>query len=500
MTTNSIPSSCCPRCGSPISDTAPGGQCPQCLLRAVLTPTEPAPPPADARDWPTLAEVAAAFPDLQVEREIGHGGMAVVFKARQPHLDRLIALKILASWLANEPGFADRFSREARVLAKLNHPNIVTIHDFGQAGRFYYLVMEFVDGVNLRQAMQAQRFSPAQALELVPKLCDALQYAHGEGILHRDIKPDNILLDTKGRVKIADFGIAKLAGEPESQPLLTRSGMHLGTPAYMAPEQLENPGEVDHRADIYSLGVVLYEMLTGELPLGRFAAPSAKSAVDDRIDEIVFRTLEKERERRYQSAGEVKTRVEGLGDSPPSPPAAPVAATGAAGPRPLVKRAFAGALCTAVSLVAAVVMVASWIFIDGVQRTGPYDAPEASPSWVGLLALAATVIGICGPGIAGFFLGASGLLAIRQSGGSRSGAGFGAFATLAWPLLLLTWIIVAGAAVLGGAIFGDSFRPTVGGWLMAATVLAGVAGALWLDYRILRATLRWARGQGEAAA
>jgi predicted Ser/Thr protein kinase len=498
MTTNAHPSPCCPRCGSPIPDTAPGGQCPKCLLGAVLTPTEPALPPADARDWPTLAEVAAAFPDLQVEREIGHGGMAVVFKARQPHLDRLIALKVLAPWLASQPGFADRFSREARVLAKLNHPNIVTIHDFGQAGRFYYLVMEFVDGVNLRQAMQAQRFTPAQALGLVPKLCDALQYAHGEGILHRDIKPDNILLDAKGRVKIADFGIAKLAGEAESQPLLTHSGMHLGTPAYMAPEQVERPGEVDHRADIYSLGVVLYEMLTGELPLGRFAAPSAKSAVDERIDEIVFRTLEKERERRYQSAEEVKTRVEGLGDGPP-PITSPRPVAGATGPRPMVKRAFIGALSTALSLLAAVVLLACWAFLS-VRETGPFDAPETSPTWAGLLALAATVLGIFGPGIAGFFLGASGLLAIRQSGGSRSGAGFGAFATLAWPLVLLTWIIVAAAAVLGGSIFGDSFRPTVGGWLMAATVLAGVAGALWLDYRIVRATLRWARGQGEAAS
>ena len=356
MTNHDSPTTCS-RCGTPIPTEAPGGQCPKCLLQAVITPTGPTLPAPDARDWPTLDEVQAAFPDLQVEGEIGRGGMAVVFKARQAHLDRPIALKILAPWLAGEPGFAERFSREARVLARLNHPNIVTIHDFGQSARFFYLLMEFVDGVNLRQAMRAGRFTPEQALGLVPKICDALQYAHGEGVLHRDIKPDNILLDTKGRVKIADFGIAKLAGETELPSMLTRSGMHLGTPAYMAPEQMENPGEVDHRADIYSLGVVLYEMLTGELPLGRFAAPSEKSAVDERIDEIVFRTLEKERDRRYQSAEEVKTQVEGLGGNPPPGPVAATASE-SGGPAPLVKRTLIGALCTAVSLLGGLILIA----------------------------------------------------------------------------------------------------------------------------------------------
>ena len=495
MTTPDLPSPCCPRCGSPIPAAAPGGQCPQCLLRAVLTPTEPALPPADPRDWPTLAEIAAAFPDLQVEREIGRGGMAVVFKARQAHLDRPIALKILAPWLASEPGFADRFSREARVLAKLNHPNIVTIHDFGQAGRFYYLVMEFVDGVNLRQAMHAQRFTPAQALGLVPNLCDALQYAHGEGVLHRDIKPDNILLDAKGRAKIADFGIAKLAGEAESQALLTHSGMHLGTPAYMAPEQLEKPGEVDHRADIYSLGVVLYEMLTGELPLGRFAAPSRKSSVDERIDEIVFRTLEKEREHRYQSAEEVKTRVEGLSDSPPLPANAPGSAVGAAKPRTFVKRGFAGAICTVLSLLGAVIVLAGWVYFLSMRTSGPYDPSGGFPARGLLLMLVATVAGVFGPGIIGAVLGASGLLAIRQSGGSRTGAGFGVFAALAWPLVLLTWFIIAASTG-----FGDGFRSTGAGWFSIVAVVAGVGGSLWLDYLIIRTTLRWTRGQGESAS
>ena len=198
------------------------------------------------------------------------------------------------------------------MLARLNHPNIVSIFDFGQAGGFYYLMMEYVDGVNLRQAMQAGRFSPAEALTIVPKICEALQFVHEEGILHRDIKPENILLDAKGRVKIADFGIAKLVGEEHPDVSLTATGAALGTMHYMAPEQIEKPATVDHRADIYSLGVVFYELLTGELPLGRFGPPSAKTPVDSRVDDVVMRTLEREREKRFQSAGEMGTTVEHL--------------------------------------------------------------------------------------------------------------------------------------------------------------------------------------------
>jgi tRNA A-37 threonylcarbamoyl transferase component Bud32 len=263
-------------------------------------------------DRASVEAVAAAFPHLEIVECIGQGGMGVVYRARQPKLDRFVALKVLPQVAANDPAFRERFTREGRVLARLNHPSVVTVYDFGEAGGFFYLLMEYVDGANLRQAMRAGRFSPAQALEIVPKICEALQYAHSEGVLHRDIKPENILLDTRGRVKIADFGIAKLVGEGKPGATLTATGAAVGTPQYMAPEQLERPQEVDHRADIYSLGVVFYEMLTGELPLGRFAPPSAKTPVDTRVDAVVFRTLEKEREKRFQSAGEVKTEVEGL--------------------------------------------------------------------------------------------------------------------------------------------------------------------------------------------
>ncbi len=310
--TNSMPPSHCPSCGAEVPPEAPQGLCPRCLLVGVAQATESAPTARNSDGPPSIDVVKSSFPQLDILECIGQGGMGVVYKARQPKLERLVALKLLPQRLAADAAFRERFTREGRVLARLNHPNIVTVYDFGEAGGFFYLLMEYVDGANLRQAMRAGRFTPAQALAIVPKICEALQYAHGEGILHRDIKPENILLDTKGRLKIADFGIAKLMGERPSGGTLTATGAAVGTPQYMAPEQLEHPQDVDHRADIYSLGVVFYEMLTGELPLGRFAPPSAKTPVDTRVDDVVFRTLEKEREKRFQSADAVKTEIEGI--------------------------------------------------------------------------------------------------------------------------------------------------------------------------------------------
>jgi tRNA A-37 threonylcarbamoyl transferase component Bud32 len=300
----------CLRCGSPIPDNAPGGLCPKCLLAGAAATPASGSAPSQQTVRPSVESLAAAFPQLEIVEFIGQGGMGFVYRARQPKLDRNVALKILPRSLAGDAAFAERFAREGRLLARLNHPNIVSVYDFGQADGFYYLLMEFVDGVNLRQAMRASRFTPAQALTIVPKICEALQFAHDEGVLHRDIKPENILLDTKGRVKIADFGIAKMVGADQSATRITASGAALGTPHYMAPEQIEKPAAVDHRADIYSLGVVFYELLTGELPLGRFSPPSAKTAVDALVDEVVMKALEKERERRQQSAGEMKTEVE----------------------------------------------------------------------------------------------------------------------------------------------------------------------------------------------
>lgn len=287
-------------------------------------------PPPSA---PTPDSIAKLFPQLEIIECLGRGGMGVVYKARQPRLNRLVALKILAPEREKDPAFAGRFEKEAQALARLSHPNIVTIHDFGETGGMFYLLMEFVDGVTLRQLLNASRVSPREALAIVPQICDALQFAHDHGIVHRDIKPENILLDRLGRVKVADFGLAKLVGNgraelplgqnPEAPPQrcptgeLTEAGKVMGTPQYMAPEQVSHPAEVDHRADIYALGVVFYQMLTGELPGNRLEPPSKKVQIDVRLDEIVLRALEQKPELRYQQASVLKTQVETISAEAP---------------------------------------------------------------------------------------------------------------------------------------------------------------------------------------
>ena len=307
----------CPNCGAPLPEQAPQGLCPRCLFAGLAVPTEGGAGAAAQVPSQTPEELAPHFPQLEILECLGRGGMGVVYKARQKSLNRVVALKLLAPERVTDAKFAERFTHEAQALAALNHPNIVTIHDFGQAGGFYFLLMEFVDGVNLRQAMKAGRFTPEQALAIVPPVCEALQYAHEHGIVHRDIKPENLLLDKEGRVKIADFGIAKMLGNGTDTTVPDeglRAGTHAtaaGTPQYMAPEQKEHR-VADHRADIYSLGVVLYEMLTGELPAEKLQPPSRKVQIDVRLDEIVLRALEKTPELRFATAAEFRTQVETL--------------------------------------------------------------------------------------------------------------------------------------------------------------------------------------------
>src|SRR5258706_2254039 len=316
----------CQHCGKDLGPTAVHGLCPECMLKVGLgsdpgnaetTPAAGNAGTSQRGSMPSLDEIGKHFPQLEILEFLGQGGMGAVYKARQKQLDRVVALKVLPPESSRDPAFAERFLREARALAKLNHPNIVTVFEFGEADGLFFLVMEFVDGANLRQMERAGKFTPAQALAIVPKICDALQFAHDEGIVHRDIKPENILVDKKGRVKIADFGLAKLLGKERTDFTLTGSQQAMGTPHYMAPEQMEKPLTVDHRADIYSLGVVFYEMLTGELPLGRFQPPSERVHVDVRFDEIVLRSMERDVERRYQHPSEVKTDVESIATTTP---------------------------------------------------------------------------------------------------------------------------------------------------------------------------------------
>ena len=309
----------CPRCGAALAADCPEGLCPECLFQQALAAPEEAADRAEATRSPapsfvppTPAQLAQHFPQLEILQLLGQGGMGAVYKARQPKLDRLVAVKVLPPEVARDPGFMERFSREARSLARLNHPNIITIFDFGEADGLYYFTMEYVDGKNVRELLETGQLTPAVALKVIPQVCDALQYAHDEGFVHRDIKPENILLDKKGRVKIADFGLARLIGLTPTYLTLTGSHQIMGTLYYMAPEQMKRTHAVDHRADLYSLGVVFYEMLTGELPMGRFAPPSHKAPVDARLDPVVLRALAREPELRYQDAAELKREVESV--------------------------------------------------------------------------------------------------------------------------------------------------------------------------------------------
>ncbi len=305
----------CPLCDVPLPVDAVNGCCPRCLMAGAMQPTQ-AGEAATLIPALTPEELAPHFPQLEILECLGRGGMGVVYKARQKSLNRLVALKLLAPERADDPQFAARFEKEAQALAALNHPNIVGVHDFGQAGGFYFLLMEFVDGVNLRQLLQTKRLKPKEALSIVPPVCEALQCAHDHGIVHRDIKPENLLIDKAGTVKIADFGIAKIVertsefvpADADDPTLESQATMPFGTPEYAAPEQAN--GTADHRADIYSLGVVLYEMLTGERPTENITPPSKRVQVDIRIDEIVLRALEKTPELRFATAAEFRTQVE----------------------------------------------------------------------------------------------------------------------------------------------------------------------------------------------
>ncbi len=311
--------------------------CPVCggaMEAAAVTEAETIPPvaaPVPAAETATVIKAALngpipMIPGYEILGELGRGGMGLVYRARQPHLDRLVAVKVLPAEASKDTSFAERFTREARALARLNHPNILTVYDFGQANGQSYFVMEYVDGSNLRQRLHAGPMPVSEALRIIRQVCDALQYAHEEGIVHRDIKPENVLLDRKGRAKIADFGIAKLLTRKTGEYTLTGPWQVMGTWHYMAPEQLENPQRLDHRADIYAVGVMLYELLTGSLPQGHFPLPSQKRGTDPWLDTIILKALEKEPERRYQSAGEMKSAIEACHRNAPPAPLAKAAA------------------------------------------------------------------------------------------------------------------------------------------------------------------------------
>jgi tRNA A-37 threonylcarbamoyl transferase component Bud32/uncharacterized membrane protein YhdT len=466
-----------------------------------MAPTQGGAEPAAARKTLAPEELAPFFPQLEILECLGRGGMGVVYKARQKTLNRIVALKLLAPERVHDAQFAGRFTREAQTLAALNHPNIVTIHDFGQAGGFYYLLMEFVDGANLRQLLRTRKFTPEEALAIVPPLCDALQFAHDRGIIHRDIKPENLLLDKAGRVKVADFGIAKMlgtagaggnVGEAAAGENTTQTAV--GTPGYSAPEQKTNPQRVDRRADIYSLGVVFYEMLTGELPGKRIEPPSHKVQIDVRLDQVVLQALERAPELRYQTAGEFKTVIEtvtgtmkGTGAGSFAPAAGPTIVPPGTPVLPAVRwsrTAIAGAVGIGFFLVVIILWLAGGPASSdpGFGRTLPQILFQGAVLPAGLVAL-----------LAGTILGWIAVARIRRSAGPLRGLRMAAFEALFAPLLtldffvIIAWAIAVKALAASRGLDGSMFRNL---WDFAAfTLLLGLVIAC-LNYLIIKPVWR----------
>ena len=277
----------------------------------VLEPTV-APPTRQSSTGQSPPPNAPIIPGYELLQVLGKGGMGEVWRARQVSLGRTVAVKLLPPKLASDPEFIARFDKEATALAALSHPNITQIIDRGVAGEHYFFVMEFVPGKSLREVINAGRPAPADALKIALQIARAIEHAHEQQIIHRDLKPENILLDERGHVKVVDFGLAGMRGSQRNVEL-TATSVAMGTVNYMAPEQRRDAKNVDHRADIYSLGVVLYELLTGELPIGRFKMPSQRvRGLPPELDEVVGQLLETDADARPSKAAEVVASLEHL--------------------------------------------------------------------------------------------------------------------------------------------------------------------------------------------
>ncbi|MEE8404060.1 MAG: serine/threonine-protein kinase, partial [candidate division Zixibacteria bacterium] len=225
-----------------------------------------------------------------VTGKIGQGGIAEIYRAIQPSLNREVAIKILSKSLTDNEDIVRRFERESMVIAKLNHPNIVHVIDRGTTAGRYYFVMEYINGTSLRQVIDSDKISLRIKLESIIEICKGLDYAHKNDIIHRDIKQANILVDKQGNVLITDFGIAQIVGNTDGEQ--TSTSIVMGTVAYMSPEQKISSRDVDQTTDIYAVGVMIYEILCGKKPLGHFKAPSEINPdISKKFDQIVYKCM-----------------------------------------------------------------------------------------------------------------------------------------------------------------------------------------------------------------
>lgn len=315
----------CPKCGHHLPAGPAHSGCPFCLVDLALEwPSRTS--SGGPFTPPSLADLRERFPWLEVVALIGGGGMGAVYEAVQPELERRVALKVLPSERAEDVIGVERFRQEARLLAKLDHPHIVRVHNAGHERGLFFLVMEFVDGANLRELIGGGGLPPDETLRIAGEICEAVAFAHEHGIVHRDLKPENILVDDRGRVKIVDFGIARWTGADRAASVtLTGADVRVGTPRYMSPEQARPDTVVDHRSDLYALGIVFYELLTGETPQVDYVAPSKHVArshlarVDRRWDPILARCLKADPAERYATVAELHRDLLALSHPPRRP-------------------------------------------------------------------------------------------------------------------------------------------------------------------------------------
>ncbi|MBE2283518.1 MAG: protein kinase [Prosthecobacter sp.] len=292
-----------PRSPAPESDSLLGLD-PVGLLDGVMA--------GHASEWkpPPARELESLFPGFTGFEYLDRGAMGAVYAATQVSLQRRVAIKILPPEFGEDAAFVTRFQQEALMLARLHHPHIVAVHDFGRnAAGGVYIVMEYVNGTSLLEIMQERRLPVDEVLEIIRQTCLALQFAHDHGVVHRDIKPTNILIDERKRVRVADFGLAKLHLKEPGSHSAVQSSLG-GTPVYAAPEQMRRNGVVDHRCDIYSTGVTMYELLTGQLPVGNFDPPSKKASTPMVLDKIVLKAMRESPDDRHQKASELAADIE----------------------------------------------------------------------------------------------------------------------------------------------------------------------------------------------
>jgi eukaryotic-like serine/threonine-protein kinase len=268
---------------------------------------------------PTVEELQEKFPHLEILSLVGHGGMGTYYRARHPKLDRFAALKLLPVDPASDAGLIERFKKEAKAMARLNHTNIIRVYEFIETETALYLLMEFVEGDILERLINARYFDQSEILAIITQVCAALNHAHENGVIHRDLRPGNTMLDQSGLVKVGDFGLARLMGEELFRRKMTEANLAMGTMDYVAPEQLVAEHPVDHRADIYSVGMMIYKLLTRTLPRGSFVAPSTLvPSLDPRIDDLVIRCLQRNPDNRFQQVTELWVEANSLLE-PPSP-------------------------------------------------------------------------------------------------------------------------------------------------------------------------------------